>query len=180
MPPHRVTLPPFRLARSAALKSIPAVAALALAAASSAPAQPVDDEALQRLATCADSWLTWKDDPSRMAQWLGEFQSRFLPDAIGPAFRPKAATQVLGLPVVQVFPESVGMGVGFSLTVEAGFDRARQVLEAQLGTVLKCTQGDGMEACEAPLGEKRTAVLMVNDNTRTQTSLLGCYYFYGK
>jgi hypothetical protein len=48
------------------------------------PAKPVET-AIERLATCQDSWRDWKDDPAQSKK-VGE----------------------------QVYPESVGMGVGFS------------------------------------------------------------------
>jgi hypothetical protein len=45
-----------------------------------------------------------------------------------PAFLPKAPTRVLGLKVRRAYPDSVGMGLGFSLQVAAGFEEARRLL----------------------------------------------------
>jgi hypothetical protein len=77
------------------------------------PAQPVDDM-IERLAMCKDSWRDWKNDPAQ-ARKVGElFNSTFVERAKDGSFTPNAKVSVVGLPVLQVYPESVGMGVGFS------------------------------------------------------------------
>jgi hypothetical protein len=48
------------------------------------------------------------------------------------AFEPKAPMTLLGHPVVHVFPQSVGMGLGFSALVRAPFAQVRQSFEKQL------------------------------------------------
>ena len=86
-----------------------------------------------------------------------------------------------GLKVTQLFPESVGMGVGFSVLVDATFDTARQALEPKLGKPLRqCESGDGMRICELPIAEQRTVMLMSGDPPNDRTTLVGCYYLYEK
>jgi hypothetical protein len=86
-----------------------------------------------------------------------------------------------GLKVSQVFPGSVGMGLGFSVLVDASFDVAKQALERKLGMPLgDCETGDGMRTCELSIAEQRTVMLASNDPPNDKTTLVGCYYFYEK
>ena len=88
---------------------------------------------------------------------------------------------VAGLHVAQVFPDSVGMGVGFSVGVDATFDQTRRSLEKMLGKPLvKCEVGDNMRSCALEIAEKRTLMVMAEDNAKNGTTLLGCYYYYEK
>lgn len=80
--------------------------------------------------------------------------------------------------MTQVYPQSVGMGVGFSMVIDTGFAQARAAVEQQLGKPMTCTTGDGMRACEARIGEKKTAMLITGQNGNAKSSLVGCYYFY--
>ena len=67
------------------------------------------------------------------------FNTAFAEPAQDGSFAPKAKVQVVGLPVLQVYPESVGMGVGFSVILDAPFDIAREHAEKALGKPLgKC------------------------------------------
>lgn len=157
---------------------------LALAAALVVSAMPTqagmaDDAQMQRLALCQDSWLDWKDDSARMTDLVDYFESRIArsPQGSG-AFDVKAPLRVLGQPVTQVYPQSVGMGVGFSLTVKAGFGATRAAVERRLGKSMACTSGDGMQACELQVGPKKTVVLMAPLNGAAKATLMGCYYFY--
>jgi hypothetical protein len=132
---------------------------------------------LQRLALCQDSWFDFKDDAARMSRFTELLETRYTPGDEG-AFTPKLPTSALGLPVAQVFPQSVGMGVGFSLLVDADFAQTRSAIEKALGRTMNCTTSEGVRSCDVALGAKKTAVLMNGDNGRAKTSLLGCYYFY--
>src|SRR5213592_1574121 len=86
--------------------------------AAATPAQAADNPMIERLATCQDSWLDWKSgDPARLQQFVASFQSDFSRKERDPFFVPKSSQTVAGLPVAQVFPQSVGMGVGFSVVV---------------------------------------------------------------
>jgi len=99
------------------------------------PAKPVET-AIERLATCQDSWRDWKDDPAQSKR-VGElFTTSFEQSGKDGSFAPKDKVQVVGLPVMLVYPESVGMGVGFSVVLDAAFDTAREHVEKTLGKKL--------------------------------------------
>jgi hypothetical protein len=73
------------------------------------------------------------------------------------------------------------MGVGFSVWVNASFDLTKTALERKTGKPLKqCEVGDNMRTCSLELGDKKTLVLMAEDNPKGTTTLIGCYYFYEK
>jgi hypothetical protein len=157
------------------------VAALALAAVA-VPARAADDAALTRMALCQDSWVEWsKGDPVRFRAFVEHVRAAFTPHDNDPYWLPKANVSVAGMRVVQVFPQSVGMGVGFSLTVDAAFDDARKAMERSLGKTLQhCETGDGMKTCDLEIAPQRTVTLMAEDSPKSHQTLIGCYYFYEK
>ncbi|HEY4941357.1 MAG TPA: hypothetical protein VII56_08000 [Rhizomicrobium sp.] len=146
------------------------------------PAWGADDPGFERMAICQDSWLDWqKNDPARLKVFADRFHAAFSPHDNDPYFLPKANVSVAGLRVVQAYPGSVGMGVGFSLLVDATFDKAKQTLAKQLGKPLvKCDASDGMKTCELQIAEQRTITLMAPDDPKNSQTLIGCYYFYEK
>jgi len=146
--------------------------------AGSANVRAADDPQLQGLALCQDTWLSWKDDSVRMARYANYVQTQFEQSPSDGAFVPKLPKSVFGWPVAQVYPQSVGMGVGFSLTVNVDHARARAMIERQVGKAMECSDSEGVRACAVELGAKKTAVLMTDQNGAAKTSLLGCYYFY--
>lgn len=162
------------------MKTLLFASGIALFLTTVAPAIAADEPQLGRLATCKDSWFEWKDDAARQAAYADFIHARFVPTGHGGAYTPKAPTTVFGLQVVQVFPGTVGMAVGFSMVVNADFAKARKIFEKQLGHPMKCESGDGMKTCEFPIAEQKTAMLMAEDNGNAKTSLIGCYYFYEK
>ena len=146
------------------------------------PARAADDASIARLATCQDSWLDWQtSDPARLKR-LGDYlHANFAPSGNDPFIVPKTVLSIDGLRIAQVFPDSVGMGVGFSLTVDAPFDKARKVFEKALGKSLtKCDASDDMKSCELQIAEKRDFMLMAEDSPKATQTLVGCYYFYEK
>lgn len=161
-------------------KLIPLSPALVLALAVGGPAVAADNIQAQRLATCEDSWLEWKDDAVRMKRFADDIEANYTPGAEGAGFAPKAPMQAFGFGVVQLYPQSVGMGVGYSLLLNAGFVPARQRLEKQLGKPMSCSTSEGVTACSLPLSDKKTAMLMTGENGKSKTSLIGCYYFYAQ
>ena len=162
------------------MKSLLTATTLALLCAWTAPAGAADDALLQRMTLCQDSWLDWKDDEARVKRYVAELESRFTHGARGTGLTPKAPTKAFGLPVAQLFPQNVGMALGFSVIVNADFVQARRALEGQLGRTVKCQSSDGQTACELKIGEEKTVVLMSEDNGQSKRTLLGCYYYYEK
>jgi hypothetical protein len=147
------------------------------------PVQAADNLGIERLATCQDSWLDWKSsDPVQLKRFAANFQSDFLRKERDPYFVPKSSQTVAGLPVAHVFPENVGMAVGFSVVVNANFEKTRASLERKIGKLFrKCEPpSDNMPTCELEIGEKKTILMMAEDNVKSSTTLFGCYYFYEK
>ncbi len=146
------------------------------------PARAADDVSVERMATCQDSWLDWqKSYPAKLQAFADHLRSDFSQNANDPFAIPKTNKSIAGLRVTQMFPVSLGMGVGFSVTVDATFDRTKAILEKKLGRMLgKCEVGDGMRTCELDIAEKRTLMLMADDSAKSTTTLLGCYYYYEK
>ena len=146
------------------------------------PALAADDLSIERLAMCQDSWLDWrKNDPDQVQKFAEHFQSDFLQNESDPFFVPKARTSIAGLGVTKVFPDSVGMGVGFSVMVDATFDETRRNVEKALGKSLKEREvSDNMRTCALEIAEKRTLTLMSDDDPKSSETLLGCYYYYEK
>ena len=146
------------------------------------PASAADDPALARLAHCQDSWADWnKSDPARLKAFVEHFQTQFSRNGNDPLFVPKQPMSIAGLRVTQAFPQSIGMGVGFSLTVDATFDEARAAMQKAIGKPLqKCESGDGMRTCEREIAPQRTFTLMAEDDAKSLGTLIGCYYFYEK
>src|SRR5215469_18455415 len=86
-------------------------------------AQAGDTTSIERLATCQDSWVDWtKNDPARMKAFGDDFRGDFSHNDNDAFVTPKKPKTVAGLRVTEVYPESVGMGVGFSVTVAAPYD----------------------------------------------------------
>lgn len=168
----------FPLSVAGASIEMPVAIAIALiACALPAPASAADDTTLQRLASCQDSWLEWKDIKPRMTQYTDYVDAHLDRDGDGAGFAPKSPASAFGLPVAQVFPASVGTGVGFSLIVKADFAQTRRSFEKLLGKAMTCAVSDGTPACELQIGNRKTAVLMTDD-PRSKTTLAGCYYYY--
>ena len=156
-----------------------------LPAAAGKPARAGDDTAgmprlLQRLALCQDSWYEWKDDEARAKPYVQYFETQFRPSKEPAAYEPKAPLKVLGWNVTHVYPQSIGMAVGFSVVVQADFATTRAAVEKQLGKRMKCETSDGSTACELQVAEKKVASILTPDDGKAKSSLVGCYYFYEK
>lgn len=162
------------------MKSLLTATTFALLCASAAPAGAADDALLQRMTLCQDSWLDWKDDEARVKRYVAEVESRFTHGARGTGLTPKAPTKAIGLPVAQVFPQNVGMALGFSVIVNADFAQARRSLESQLGRPMTCQNSEEGHGCELKIGKEKTVVLMSDENGKSKQTLLGCYYYYEK
>jgi hypothetical protein len=146
-----------------------------------APGRPGETLNVERMATCQDTWLDWKDDPVRAKAFGVSFQAAFRQNPGDAFFVPRSSVTVAGLPVVQAYPASVGMGVGFSVAVEASFDKARKAVEQVIGKSLThCDTSDNMRTCELAIAEKKNLLLMAEATGKGKTTLLGCYYYYEK
>ena len=138
-----------------------------------------DDIYLGRLATCQESWFDWKDDDRRMGQLADRFNAKYTRIEDDAAFVPKVPGKVLGFALVKVYPQSVGMGVGFSLQLEGPFAQIRRAVD-RLGKPLECSDSDGMTSCGLELSEKKTVMLTAFGDGADAVNLLGCYYYYEK
>ncbi|MEI9888026.1 MAG: hypothetical protein WDN08_16290 [Rhizomicrobium sp.] len=141
-----------------------------------------DDASLTRMALCRDSWLDWQKagDP-RLQKFAEQFRAGFAPHGNDPYVVPKAPVTIAGFRVLQLYPGSVGMGVGFSVLVDAPFDAVRRRVEHSAGKPLKdCETGDGMRSCAVQLAERRTLMVLTQDPPKNASTLLGCYYYYEK
>lgn len=144
------------------------------------PAWGAGDFRTEDLALCRGSWLDWKDADAGKFDSFGAFlRSAFAPNGDDGSLVPKSPIAIAGLRVTRVFPQNVGMGLGFSVLVDATFDVAKTALEQALGKPLhQCESGEGMRTCELPIAERRTVVLMSSDRPGAKTALVGCYYLY--
>src|SRR4051812_25609236 len=98
------------------------------------PALAADDDVLTRMALCQDSWFDWnKAQPEKLKAFGDHFRAGFARHDNSAYFTPTAKVSALGFNVLQAYPDSVGMGVGFSLSVDATFEDARKALETALG-----------------------------------------------
>jgi hypothetical protein len=143
--------------------------------------QAADDINIERLATCQDSWFEWKNEPSKLKDFSKYIKSAFVEKENSAFLLPKSEKSVFGLKVVQLFPESIGMAVGFSVIVEADFKTTRETLEIRLGKSLKnCETGDNMLSCGLEIGEKKTILLSAEEDGKIIKTLFGCFYYYEK
>jgi len=157
--------------------------AFAILLSAASPAAAADNVAVERLATCHDSWLEWRTgDPARFKRFVDDFRTAFVRRGNDAFFVPRESQSVAGLPIAQAYPESVGMGVGFSVVVNAKFDATKAALERTTGKAFaKCEPpSDNMRTCERQIAEKKTLVLMAEDNPQSTTTLFGCFYLYEK
>jgi len=140
-----------------------------------------DTAFLERLVTCADSWEAWRNDEAQKATLFRNFDALFTQGKGDPPFVPKVPVSIAGMKVTGVYPESVGMGVGFSVVLDTDFARARAAIEKLVGKRLAhCESGDGMRSCDLELAPHRTVMVMAPLDAPKPMVLAGCYYFYAK
>lgn len=144
------------------------------------PGNQAEETYFGKLATCQESWFSWKDDDKRMREFIDRFDMNFTHSEEEPAYLPKGPGKVFGFPLIKVFPQSVGTGVGFSLQLGGQLATIRNEVEHQLGKSLDCSTSEGMTSCGVELGENRSLVLMAFGDGDAAINLLGCYYFYEK
>jgi hypothetical protein len=150
-------------------------------AAGAAPATPAAAFPLEQMATCKDSWLEWGADDTRVGAYRDSFAAQFRQNEGSPFFVPIAGVTLLGMPVVRVFANSVGMAKGFSVGVDAPFDAAKKNVERLLGKTLShCETGDGVRACQLEIADKKTVMLLGDATGKEKGTIVGCFYFYEK
>jgi hypothetical protein len=137
---------------------------------------------LERLATCQDSWFEWKDDQARMTALVAGLRAAYHQQQDTDAFVvPDEKTTLLGMPVLRVFPNSIGMGVGFSVMVSGSFDAARKAVEGVMHKPLgQCETSDEMRTCALEIAEKKSLLLLGDSSGKSKEVLVGCFYFYEK
>jgi hypothetical protein len=158
-----------------------ASAAMALLCAA-VPARAADDVPITRMATCQDSWLDWShSDQMQMRKFVEYIRAGYTPHGNDPYILPKANVTIAGMHVSQVFPQSIGMALGFSVSVDVPFDKARAALEKIAGKKLgQCENSDGMKTCALQIAAQRTITAMAVDGQKPEQTLIGCYYYYEK
>src|ERR1700733_2163477 len=147
--------------------------------AAATPVFAADDTTVERMVTCKDSWCDGqKSDPAELKPLGTHLHAVLQENGNDPFLVPKARLSIAGLNVKQVYPNSLGMGVGFSVLVDATFDQARHAIEKSLGKPLsKCEVSDDMRTCGLEITDKRTVMMMAPDNQKGAGTLVGCYYF---
>ena len=152
-----------------------------LCAVASTNARAQDNKALLQMATCEESWLDFRQDPVKVQKYSGLFQAQFREGGRDSSMVPIKPTQLLGLKISRVYPQSVGMGLGFSVIVDAGFDATKAGMEKQMGKSFEhCASEEGSKSCELSIADKKTVVLMEGARGKKPQTLLGCYYYYEK
>lgn len=169
--------PAVRLIHTLSAAAALTAGSLAIPAASAHAAELAP--ALQKLATCEDSWYDLRQDQARMESIGVALRSQFAPQDRSPVWKPTGPVTWLGAEVLEMTPQSVGMGLGFALTLKSPASTVQPAYERALGQAMeRCESGDGMRSCERKLAEKRTAVLMSPLSRPELGTLVGCYYFY--
>ncbi len=142
-------------------------------------AQAADDKTMLQMASCDVSWLDFKDNPVKVQQYFGPLETQYRRTSDDGSFEPLMATSLLGQKISRIYPQSVGMGLGYSVIMDAGFDAAKAAVEKQLGKKFShCAEQDGAKSCELPIADKKTVMLMEGSRGKNPQTLFGCYYYY--
>ena len=144
-------------------------------------AHAADDMLLLQLATCQESWTEWGKSSPKVDDFRNFFSADFKRKDRDASFAPIKPLSMLGHSVREVYPESVGMGVGFSVVVDAEFDKVKASLEKQVGkSIAECSKEGDSRTCGHTFSEKKTLMLMEGGRGKNAKTLFGCYYFYAK
>lgn len=144
-------------------------------------ARAAEEPNLLQLATCQQSWLDWKQDPAKVETFRAQFKAGYMADGNDGSFVPRMPTSLHGQNVSRVFPQSVGIGVGYSVVVDAGFDATKRALVKQIGKPFEhCAKTEGVQMCEHTIGPKKTIILTEATLGKSPQTMVGCYYYYEK
>jgi len=125
--------------------------------------------------------MDWDKSSPKVDDFRKMFSVDFKQKGGGAGFAPGKPMSILGHSVSEVYPESVGMGVGFSVLVDAEFDKVKASLEKQVSKpIAKCSKEGDSRSCEYAFAEKKTLLLMEGGRGKNAKTLFGCYYFYAK
>ena len=163
------------------MKKYSALLLLPLIVSLSSYALATNDPNMLRMVTCESSWLDWKQNPAMVEQFRNQLRTDFRADGSDGSYLPIAPTELLGLKVSRVYPQSVGMGLGYSVLVDAGFKAVRSALAKQVGKPFEsCQKDEGMNSCELGIGPRKTIMLTEASAGKNPQTLVGCYYYYEK
>ena len=125
--------------------------------------------------------MDWGKSSPKFDDFRKMFSTDFKQKGGGANFAPTKPLSILGYSLTEVYPESVGMGVGFSVLVDAEFDKVKASLEAQVGkTIGECSKEGDSRSCEHTIADKKTLLLIEGGRGKNAKTLFGCYYFYAK
>lgn len=143
-------------------------------------AQSRNDAGVLRLLTCQDAWMDWSDDPVKLEKIGTALRLHYAQSDRDSSFVPNKPMSVLGHRVVQLYPQSFGLGVGYSVIVSASFDNAKASIEKQTDKPFDlCDSASDGKACTRQISTRK--ILMVHDNgSANATTLIGCYYLFVK
>ena len=166
--------------KTAATIATAALAVLALAIPQS-HAQTNDDAGVLRLLTCQDSWMEWKDDPVKKQKFVDSLKANFKQNERDGTFEPIKPMTILGHSVFQLYPQSVGMGVGYSVIVNGSFEATKASLEKHMGKPFdRCQAASEGKSCERELAKLKTVMLVEGSRGKDAKTAFGCYYLYEK
>ena len=125
--------------------------------------------------------MDWGKSSPKADDFRKMFSTDFKQTGGGAGFAPIKPMSILGNSVREVYPDSVGMGVGFSVLADGEFDTVKASLEKQVGKpIAKCSKEGDSRSCEYTFAEKKTLLLMEGGRGKNAKTLFGCYYFYAK
>ena len=140
-------------------------------------AEPHDT--LSRMASCQESWMDMRNDAVRGQKFADVMQAHFVQDDRAPTWKPRQPMTWLGHPVIEITPQSIGMALGFAVTVKAVSDGVKPAYEKLVGKPLaNCEKSDGSLTCDLQIAKQRTAMLMAPLKKPEIGTMLGCYYLY--
>ena len=144
-------------------------------------AHGADDKLFLDLATCQESWLEWKNIPQKMNPFKERVNSELKQTEGTAGYTPLKPMSLLGFNLVEVYPGSVGMGLGFSVVVNAEFEKVKASLEKQTGQrITECSVHENTRDRGYSLAERKTLTVTEVAKGKDAKTLFGCYYYYGK
>jgi hypothetical protein len=146
------------------------------------PAWAADNLRIERFATCQDSRLDWKkSDPPQLKNLLRAFNQIFRGRRKIHSLFQNQTRLLLDFRLFRCSPRILVWRLvcrSWLKQILTPPKRARRK-DRQVVSV-NATPSDNIRTCELEIGEKKTSLLMTEDNVKSKTTLLGFYYFYAK